>query len=119
MVTVTGYRLAKSKDDKEFIALELMGDVEMIQSLLTGYFYATARKASITSTFNEATAQGLIGSKLSGKIIKVESEPYDYTVAETGEVIKLAHKYQYQPEVVPYSPIPERQFSLKRSFVNV
>ena len=117
MVTITGYRLAKNKDEKEFIALELQGDIEMVQSLETGNFYATARKASVTSTFSEETAKGLIGTKMPGIIKRVESDPYDYTVVETGEVIKLAHKYEYQPEFAPVNPLPERMFSLKRSLV--
>ena len=113
MVTIVGYRLAKNKDEKQFIALELQGDIEMVQSLETGAFYATARKASVTSTFSEQTAKGLIGTKMPGIIRRVQSEPYDYTVAETGEVIKLAHKYEYQPETAPFNPLPERMFSLK------
>src|ERR1019366_9504862 len=116
MVTITGYRIAK-KDDKTFIALELQGDIEMVQSLETGNFYATARKASVTSTFSEDTAKGLIGTKMPGVIKRVASDPYDYTVVETGEVIKLAHKYEFQPETVPYNPVPTPMFSLKRSLL--
>ena len=89
----------------------------MVQSLDTGKFYATARKASVTSTFTEDTAKGLIGTKMTGVIKRVESDPYDYTVAETGEIIKLAHKYEYQPEFVPVNSLPERMFSLKRSLI--
>ncbi len=117
MITITGYRLAKNKDEKEFIALELQGDIEMVQSLETGAFYATARKASVTSTFSEEIAKGLIGTKMPGIIKRVESDPYDYTVAETGEVIKLAHRYEYQPEVASYNPMPEKMFSLRPSLV--
>jgi len=113
MVTIVGLRPAKSKDGKEFIALELQGDIEMVQSLETGAFYATARKTSVTSTFSEETARGLIGTKMPGVIKRVQSDPYDYTVAETGEVIKLAHRYEYQPESAPYNPIPEKMLSLK------
>ena len=117
MVTITGYRLAKNKDEKQFIALELQGDLEMVQSLESGSFYCTARRASIPSTFSEKTVEGLIGTKLPGKIVRVESEPYDYTVAETGEVIKLAHKYEYQPEVASYNLMPEKMLSLRTSLV--
>ncbi len=113
MVQVIGYRLAKGRDEKDFIALELQGDIEMVQSLETGNFYCTARRASVTSTFKEETAKGLIGTKMPGVIKRVESEPYDYTVAETGEVIKLAHKWEYQPEESSYNPLPNRNFSLK------
>ena len=113
---IVGYHWAKrASDGREFISLDLQGEVEMVQSMETGNFYATVRKASIPSTFSEETAKGLVGSKIPGKIVRVESEPYDYTVAETGEVIKLAHRYEYQLEAAPYNPMPEKMFSLKRS----
>jgi hypothetical protein len=117
MVTIIGYRLAKNKSEKEFVILQLQGDLEMVQSLESGSFYCTARKASVTSTFNEETAKGLIGTKMPGIIKRVQSDPYDYTVVESGEVIKLAHKYEFQPEGAPVNPLPERMFSLKRSLV--
>ncbi len=119
MVTITGYRLSKGRDDKEFISLQLHGEIELVQSLETGHFYATARKASITSTFSEETAKGLIGTKLAGKINRVESEAYDYTIPETGEVIKLMHRYEFHPDVAPYAPTPGPQFTLKRSLLSV
>ena len=52
-----------------------------------------------------------------GVIKRVQSDPYDYTVVETGKVIKLAHKYEFQPESAPYNPVPTPMFSLKRSLV--
>ena len=112
MVTIVGYRISKNKSEKEFICLELQGDIEMVQSLETGAFYATARKASVTSTFSEETALGLIGTKMPGIIKRVKSDPYDYMLAD-GTVIKLAHTYAYQPENAPSNPLPERMFSLK------
>jgi hypothetical protein len=41
-------------------------------------------------------------------------------IPETGEVINLAHKYEYHPDVAPYLPLPvpapeQPHFSLKRS----
>jgi len=113
MVTIIGCIQRKNKAEKAFTALELQGDIELVQSLETGSFYATARRVSITSTFSEEIAKGLIGTKLPGKITRVESDPYDYTVVETGEIIKLAHRYEYQPDVAPYVPIPEPTFSLR------
>lgn len=98
MVTITNYHLRQRKDGKQFIALEIQGDLEMVQSMETGKFYATARRCSITSTFDESTAKNLIGKNISGKIIRVTCDSYEYTIPETGEVINLSHSYEYQPE---------------------
>src|ERR1017187_9833556 len=119
---IVGYHHAKrASDGKEFIALDLQGDVEMVQSMETGNFYATVRKASIPSTFNEETAKGLIGTKLPGKIVRVESEPYDFTIPGTTEVIQLQHRYVYTAgeteALAPYNPMPEKMFSLRPSLV--
>lgn len=99
MVTVKKISLKKGKDGKPFVALELQGDMEFVQSMGTGRFYATAKKCSISSTFDEATAKTLIGKQMPGTIQRVEAEPYEYTVPETGEVILLQHTYTYVPEL--------------------
>jgi hypothetical protein len=103
MVTITGYALRQTQEGKSFVSLELTGEVEMIQSSNTGRFYATARKCSISSSFTEEVAKTLVGKAIRGKIERVECEPYEFTVKATGEVILLAHTYQYSPEeqVVP------------------
>ena len=98
MVTITKYHLRESKEGKPFIALELQGSIELVQSLETGNFYATARKCSITSTFDEETAKRIVGTQMPGSIVRVQTEAYDFHVPESGEVIKLAHTYQYRPE---------------------
>ncbi|NNF34913.1 MAG: hypothetical protein HKN68_12440 [Saprospiraceae bacterium] len=98
MVRIVDYVERKSQDGNSFFALMLEGDLEMVRSKETGNFYATARKASITSTFNEITCQGLIGNEIPGKIQKVNCEPYEYRIEESGEVIELTHKYEYLPE---------------------
>ena len=36
---------------------------------------------------------------MSGKIVRVDSDPYDYVIHETGETIRMAHTYEYHPEV--------------------
>ena len=98
MVTITDFHLQESREGKEYISLVLQGDVEMVQSMETGRFYATARRCRVPSTFDEQTAKSLIGTKLPGRIERVGCEQYEYTVPETGEVIRLAHTYQYVPE---------------------
>jgi hypothetical protein len=105
MVTIINYALRESKEGKNFVSLQLQGDIELVQSLETGRFYATARRCSISSTFDEVTAKNLIGTKLPGNIKRSQCESYDYTVPETGEVITLAHTYEYVPDQRVGAPV--------------
>ena len=50
MVKIINCLERQNKEGKTFVLLELMGDVELIQSLNSGKFYATSRRASIIST---------------------------------------------------------------------
>lgn len=97
MVTVTAYKVHTRKDETKFITLELTGGLEMVQSSTTGKFYATVRKCSIPSTFDEQIASGLIGTQMDGNIVRVSSEPYEYVNKRTGEVLTLSHSYAYRP----------------------
>ena len=98
MVRIVNFMERLSEDGKPFFALELQGGIELVKSQSTNNFYATARKTSVTSTFNEVTCKALIGTELPGRIEKQDCEPYDYTIVDTGEVIELSHRYQYIPE---------------------
>ena len=112
MVRIIDYKTRTSEDGKEFFTLEIQGGIEMVLSQTTGNFYATARKSSITTTFNEQTCKALIGTEMPGSIEKQECEPYEYTVEDTGEIITLTHKYMYVPE----SATPQKQNVQKHSF---
>ena len=101
MVTVKGYSTQQSKDGSSFVKLEIQGDLLMVQSQQTGRFYATAKSCFISSTFNEDQAKLMVGKQLPGRIEKLECEPYDYAIPETGELVKLNHRYEYLPEGVP------------------
>ena len=101
MVTIIGYALRQSKEGKSFVSLQLQGDVIMVQSQETGKFYATAKTCSISSTFDEKTADSLVGKPISGRIEKVACEPYEYIIEETGEAITLYHTWEYLPDDVP------------------
>ena len=101
MVRNINYVVRESTEGNSYVNLELQGDIVLVQSMNTGRFYATAKKCRITSTFDEQTAKSLIGRELPGRIDRVETDPYEYTVPETGEVIKLAHSWQYFPEGAP------------------
>lgn len=98
MVRIVNYQQRESDDGNVFFALIIQGGVELVQSRETNNFYATARKASISSTFDEETCKSLLGTEISGEIAKIECEPYDYTIKETGEIIQLSHRYQYVPD---------------------
>lgn len=98
MVTVKEYAIRQTKDGREFIALILQGGLCMVQSKETNNFYATIKKCSIPSTFDEATAKGMIGETIPGSVEKTPCEPYDYTVEDTGETLHLNYRWAYVPE---------------------
>jgi hypothetical protein len=98
MVTITDYKPRQAENGDPFFVLILQGGIEMVQSKETKRFYATAKKCSIPSTFTEAVCQGMIGTQISGKVTKVACEPYEYAIPDTGEVIDLTHRWEYQPD---------------------
>ena len=95
MVTISDYRVNVNSEGKSFCSLILQGDVELVRSRTTSRFYATARKTSITSTFDENTCRKLIGKTIKGSIVKVDCDDYDYIIPESGEVIRLNYNYCY------------------------
>lgn len=98
MIKIVDYAIRQTKDGREFVALILQGGLCMVQSKQTGSFYATVKKCSIPSTFDEGTAKGMIGEKISGSVQKSGCEPYDFVKKETGEVIQLDYRWAYVPE---------------------
>lgn len=98
MVTITNYLKRKKEDGTTFCVLEINSGIELIQSQTTGQYYATAKKCYIPATFDEAVCRSLKGTMMQGCIKKVECEPYQYTIKETGEEILLNHRYEYSPE---------------------
>jgi hypothetical protein len=73
-------------------------EMELVKSQGTGRWYATAKKTSITSTFDDAMCQSLIGQQIPGSVQRVDSGPYDFTVKDTGEVLTLTHRWVYLRE---------------------
>lgn len=98
MVTITNYTKRKREDGTAFCVLEINSGIELLQSQTTGQYYATAKKCFIPATFDEAVCRSLKGTMMKGDIIKVECEPYQYTIKETGELITLNHRYEYTPD---------------------
>ncbi len=98
MVRIIGYQQREKEDGTSFFVLELQGGVEMLLSKETSQFYATAKKAYVTSTFDETTCKALVGSEISGSIEKKEVQPYTYVVKEIGEELILTHRWVFVPE---------------------
>ena len=98
MITIVGFEKRKNKEDEEFNVLILQGGIETVISKQTGKPYITARKTSIPCTFGDEFAKNLIGNEMPGSIERIECDPYEYMVPETGEVINLTHTYQYSAE---------------------
>lgn len=98
MVTIVGFKQCESKDGKQFVALEIQGELRLVQSETTGKFYLTANKTSISTSFPLQVCQTLLGKQLPGNVDKVECEPYEYVNKETGEVMTLLHTYVYSLE---------------------
>ncbi|MGU3375215.1 hypothetical protein [Chryseobacterium sp. M5A1_1a] len=111
MVTIINYKKREKEDGTAFYVLEVQGGIEMVMSQATNQFYATSKKASITSTFDELTCQALIGTQMQGSIIKQECEAYEYTVKDTGEVIVLHHRFVYSLQEPGNESTVKRQVS--------
>jgi hypothetical protein len=98
MVTVTNFLERQRKDGSSFVVLEITGGLELVQSSSTGNFYATVRKCTIPSTFSIEIAKGMIGTQISGEIVRVEVPPYEYVNKLSGEIMTLQHGYSFRPE---------------------
>jgi hypothetical protein len=98
MVRIINYLERMTEEGETFLVLVLQGGIQMVKSQKTNKFYVTAKKATISSTFDEETCKALIGTELPGKIAKVQTDPYEFTIKETGEVIELDYRYEFQEE---------------------
>lgn len=103
MVKIIGYSLRENKSGKQFVILELQGGVIPMQSRETGQFYLAIKKAKIATTFDEATAQSLVGMEIKGRIERVVCEPYEFTNPETGEVTSVSFRHEFFPDDIPAS----------------
>ena len=110
MVRVIAIKKSTSNEGKDFISLKVQGGIEAIQSQKTGRMYLTSRAAYVPTTFDEATAEQLIGTSIQGTVKRVQSDPYEYTIKDTGEVVTLSHSFEYMPDEV--AETKERVFDL-------
>jgi len=100
MVTIADYKSIEKENGDKFFVLEVQGSPEVARSKQTGRVYLTARTTNVPVTFGEQVCKNLIGTQMDGSIKKVECEPYDYIVKETGEEIELTHRYEYVDEAL-------------------
>lgn len=98
MVKIVDFKTYQKEDGTEFCTLKVQSGVEAVKSKKTGKMYLTAKTASVPCTFDENTCKALIGSELPGSIQKVEVEPFDYEIPDTGEVITLSERNEYVSE---------------------
>lgn len=98
MVRVIDYKKKEKENGETFYVLVLQGTPEFVRSVTTNKMYMTAKRASIPCTFDEATCQELIGTKYVGSIKRVPCEEYEYSIPESGEIVKLDFRYEYFPE---------------------
>ncbi|WP_224487863.1 hypothetical protein [Robertkochia flava] len=96
MVTVKDYKKRESKTGDAFYVLVLQGSVTPVRSKSTDKLYFTAKTCTVSTTFDEDTCKDLIGMQFPGKIVKVETAPYQYAIPETGEIVTLEHRWEYQ-----------------------
>jgi len=95
MVTVKEIKKAENSKGEEFYGLIVQSGAMSVKSKQTGRVYFTAKTAFVSTTFDEKTASSLIGAEFEGAIRKVETDPYEYTIKETGEIITLSHRWEY------------------------
>lgn len=100
MVTIVNYKERQREDGTSFHVLEIQGGIDLVMSQTTGQYYATSKRAYLSSTFNAQTCEALIGSQIPGMISKQPCEPYEYLVKETGESIIVNHRWIYVPEAI-------------------
>lgn len=97
MINVTSYSVRTRSDNSTFIVLELTGGLEMAQTR-NGGWKAVVRRCTVPSNLDEQTAKLVIGTQMPGSIVRVQSDPYEFTDGQTGEVMTLSHRWAFQPE---------------------
>jgi hypothetical protein len=95
MVRIINYTKRQNSEGEDFYLLVLQGGLQLIKSQETNRYYTIMKQASISTTFDENTCKSLIGEEIPGSIVKVETEPYEYVVPDTGEAITLSHRWEY------------------------
>ena len=94
-VFVKEIKKVENSKGEEFYGLIVQSGAMAVKSKQSGRVYFTAKTAFVATTFDEQTAESLIGAEFEGTIKKVQTEPYEYTIKETGEIIEMNHRWEY------------------------
>ena len=95
MVTVKEIKRAVNSKGEEFYGLIVQSGAMAVKSKKSGRVYFTAKTAFVATTFDEQTAASLIGEEFEGAIKKIQTDPYEYTIEETGEIIEMSHRWEF------------------------
>jgi len=112
MVKVIGIKALENSQGEEYVGLIVQSGIVPVKSKETGRVYFTAKTAFVSTTFDEETAKAFVGEQFQGSVRKVETEPYEYVIEDTGEVITLHHRWEYFDETLD---IVEKQVVEKES----
>ena len=117
MVRIIDVLKRQNSAGEDFFLLVLRGGLQIVKSEETNRYYATMKQATMSTTFDENTCKSLIGEEIPGSIVKVEVEPYEYALPETGEVITLSHRWEYVKESdkiteIVFEGLPEGAMSM-------
>ncbi len=102
MVTIKDFKKRETKTGDAFFVLVLQGGISPVQSRKTGRMYFTAKTCTVPSTFDEETCKQIIGQQFPGEIVRIKTDPYDYAIPETGEIIELEHRWEYQDSALTH-----------------
>jgi hypothetical protein len=86
-----------SKTKEEYNVVVLQGNVEIQKSQSSGKFYLGSKTISIPTTLNQNEAKKLIGSSISGEIVKVDCPEYLVPVPNSTRKLKINHTFEYSP----------------------
>jgi hypothetical protein len=112
MVTVKEVKKAQNLLGEAFYGLIVQSGAVPVKSKKTGRIYITAKTAFVATTFDEETATSLIGTEFEGSVRKVATDPYEYTIEETGELIELSHRWEYFDSVLEANEQVVDEFSI-------
>lgn len=98
MVKIIDFKTYQNDDGEDYNMLILQSGIQSVKSQESGRIYFTTCTARVPCTFNDEMCKSLLGTELPGRIEKVETEPYDFSIPHSDEVVQLSHRFEYISE---------------------